>query len=472
VGAAVVDILEAVAGASYFVMRKLVNAVLQALGPVGDVFEWLLDRGEDLASGLWRDVALAVRFVKESVTEILDWAAAQTEALFEKLIAICEDIGASMTDILDWAIARGGDILEFFGGVWDRIGNAYWYALNYLENDFIPGIAKFVKGALAAGLELAKLVVWAGAKSFEVMLEVVRGAMEAGATIVQLVANIVREPQSAINHLVRAGRQLGQTLNNVVDAFKQAGEEFVDEFVRAMVEIGENIVEMLTAVAEVFVGWIDTVVILLMNFLNGFRSLTPAERADGELVFADTIDWDRVFIATDTPTNSIIFGIQDWARNDPASRAFVTGNLINFDADDVPIERFTLIHELTHVWQNQNVGPIYLGHAIFAQVAMKDEAYNYGYVAANDNASVDITVPNALYDGSSHTEASGPLIGQGGQLVLDAKAAEDFMDFTPEQQGQIAMQYFVRRALLNQSPDEYAAWEKFINWVRTHPQAA
>ena len=55
--------------------RKIVNGVLQALGPVGDVFEWLLDRGEALASDLWREAVLAVRFVKKSVDEILDWAA-------------------------------------------------------------------------------------------------------------------------------------------------------------------------------------------------------------------------------------------------------------------------------------------------------------------------------------------------------------------------------------------------------------
>ena len=74
VGAAVVDILETIAKASYFVFRKIINAVLQALGPVGDILGWLLDRAEDLASALWREAVLAIRFVKKSVSEILDWA--------------------------------------------------------------------------------------------------------------------------------------------------------------------------------------------------------------------------------------------------------------------------------------------------------------------------------------------------------------------------------------------------------------
>ena len=147
----VVDILETVVGASYFVFRKIVNAVLQALGPVGDVLGWLLDRGEALASALWREAVLAIRFVKKSVTEMLDWAAAQTQAAFDRIIELCEDVGAAVTEVIDWAIARGDDVLEVLGGLWERVGNSIDYALNYLETDFIPGIAKFVKGALGAG---------------------------------------------------------------------------------------------------------------------------------------------------------------------------------------------------------------------------------------------------------------------------------------------------------------------------------
>ena len=30
-------------------------------------------------------------------------------------------------------------------------------------------------------------------------------------------------------------------------------------------------------------------------------------------------------------------------------------------------EKSVFIHEMTHVWQNQNVGPIYLAHAVFGQ---------------------------------------------------------------------------------------------------------
>jgi len=299
-------------------------------------------------------------------------------------------------------------------------------------------------------------------------LEVVRGALQAGVTLATLVIDTVRRPDQALDNLVRAARELGRTLNEVVDAFQQAGEEFVDEFVRTMLAIGENVKSMLVAVLEVAVGLLDSVIFYLMNWLNGFRRLSAAERADIELVFADTIDYDNIFIATDSPTNSIIFGIQDFFSGQPESRAFVTGNLINFDADDGPLERFTLVHEATHVWQNQNIGPIYMAHAAFSQVTMGDAAYNYGYV----DPGTSITIANAHYDGSPATEANGRVMGEGASALLAAKAADEFMDFPPEQQGQIMMHYFTRRVLLNQPQSDYAPWEKFATFVQTHPQVA
>jgi hypothetical protein len=397
---------------------------------------------------------------------MLDWAAAQSAAVFDRIIVLCEDIGAAVTETIDWAIARGGDALEVIGGLWDRLGNSVFYALNYLENDFLPGIAKFVKGALAAGLELAKLVTWAAGRAFGVMLEVVRGALQAGATLADLVIETVRHPEQALNNLVKAARSLGQTMKGVVDAFKQAGDEFVDEFVRTMVALGENVKDMLVAVLEVVVGWLDSVVFHLMNWLNGFRRLTAAERADMALVFADAVDLDNAFIATESPTNSIIFGIQDFFTGEPNSRAFVTGNLINFDADDGPLERFTLVHEMTHVWQNQNVGPVYMGHAIFSQASLGDAAYNYGYTSG----MADIHIPNARYDGTAVDLPQGDMTGAGAEAVLAAKAGDEFMDFNPEAQGQIMMHYFTRRVLLGQPAADYAAWEKFATFVQTHPQ--
>ena len=142
------------------------------------------------------------------------------------------------------------------------------------------------------------------------------------------------------------------------------------------------------------------------------------------------------------PTNSIIFGIQDFFNGNPESRAFVTGNLINFDADDIPpLERFTFIHEMTHVWQNQNVGPIYMASCDLRPDRQGDAAYNYGY----DDSNTGITLPNGNYDGSTQDEPSGHH-RPAQEARTRSTPTDDFIDFNPEQQGQIMMHYFVRRA--------------------------
>jgi hypothetical protein len=308
-------------------------------------------------------------------------------------------------------------------------------------------------------------------KAFEVSLEVVRGALEAGVTLTELVIETVKHPDQALENLARAARQLGRTLNDVMTAFKEAGDEFIDEFVRTMVAIGENIKDMLVAVLEVAVGLLDTAIFVLMNLLNGFRKLTPAERADVEGVFGSSLDYEHIYLSTDSPTNRIFFGIQDFFTGNPDSRAFTTGNLINVDVGDPPINRPTLVHESTHVWQNQNVGPIYMAHAIADHIQLGDDAsYNYGYKDRASSSSV--TIPNGNYDGSSINVLDGMDIGVGGETVMQNTPADDFMDFGPEMQGQIMMHYFTRKVLLGQAQSLYAPWEKFALFVQSNPQVA
>jgi hypothetical protein len=99
---------------------------------------------------------------------------------------------------------------------------------------------------------------------------------------------------------------------------------------------------------------------------------------------------------------------------------------------------------------------------------MGDAAYNYGY----NDPGTSITVNNARYDGSPVTLGDGKLTGEGARTLMEATPADAFMDFTPEQQGQIVMHYFTRRVLLGRPQTDYAPWEKFVTFVQTHPQVA
>lgn len=475
VGQSIADMLEAVVGATYFVFRKIVNGILQALGPVGDIFEWLIDRGEALASELWRQTVLAIRFVKESVTEVLDWALEQTDAIFDRILEIIEDIGSRISEVIDWAISAGETALELLGEATERVGNSISYVLNYLENDFIPGIAKFVEGVLNAAGEVADLVAWMARKSVEIIGQVLAGAIAAGIALSILLTEVMANPNQAIENFLQAVREIGQSLEEVYQAVVDAGEEFLDEVTQTLIEIGEDVMDMLDAAWEVSTGIIGATISILFEMLGSYRSLTTQEIADGQFVFGDSVDWDTIAIAQEGPFNDIVFGIQNWGNENPSSRAFVTGNLINFDVD-AAFDRATLIHEITHVWQNQNIGPVYLAHAIAAQTV--GDGYNYGYSEAENF----IDIPNGFYvpteqtlrfsDGTSRTETSinllsaheGSFTGLGGED--DLNNASTMSDFNEEQQGQILQQYFVRARLLGQTGTDIEPFQKYIDEVQ------
>ena len=127
--------------------------------------------------------------------------------------------------------------------------------------------------------------------------------------------------------------------------------------------------------------------------------MTAQEIAEAKIVFGNTLDYDHIYFASESLLNDIIFGIQDFFSGNPESRAFVTDTLVNFDVDD-GIERHTMIHELTHVWQFAVTGPFYMSEAIHAQVA--GAGYNYGY----DEGVSNVTIP-VDYAGNTETLDAG-----------------------------------------------------------------
>ena len=144
--------------AGYFVLRKIINGVLQALGPVGDVLDWLISRGEALASALWRQAVLAIRYVKKSVTEILDWALTQADGVFDRILLAIEEVGTALADVIEWAKVTGEAALEALGEATVRVGNSISYILTYLEKDVLPAIRDVIHGALRAGLAVANFI--------------------------------------------------------------------------------------------------------------------------------------------------------------------------------------------------------------------------------------------------------------------------------------------------------------------------
>lgn len=87
-----------------------------------------------------------------------------------------------------------------------------------------------------------------------------------------------------------------------------------------------------------------------------------------------------------------------------------------------------LVHELTHAWQYQQIGWIYLVKALRAQFRDKEQAYDFG--------------------------------GESGLLKSRQKSIP-FKKFNPEQQGNITQSYYVRFRL----GKDVSAWQPYIDEI-------
>ncbi|MBW3593712.1 MAG: hypothetical protein KY396_08460, partial [Actinobacteria bacterium] len=281
--------------------------------------------------------------------------------------------------------------------------------------------------------------------------------LEAGVEIAEIIADPIEHPHNVLQNMMRALKVAGRTLGQIVGAAWSLAEDTFEEVVKTALEIGEAIVDILDAALQVAGGAVATVVSILLRMLASYRPMTPQESADAKIVFGNSLDYGSIYFASESLLNDIIFGIQDFFSGNPESRAFVTNTLVNFDVDE-GIERHTMIHELTHVWQFEVTGPFYMSEAIHAQVG--GAGYNYGYVENGGTVTIPVD-----YAGTEKEIGAGSSTGLGAEDELNA-AAGNFGAFNREQQGQILMHYFVRRVLLNRPASDYAPWQPYVDVVR------
>ena len=173
------------------------------------------------------------------------------------------------------------------------------------------------------------------------------------------------------------------------------------------------------------------------------RVLRAAELTEVEKVFASGLDVTRVHIRENNPLPDWIGQIGAKLRHlpPPEHNAITLGNTCYFpvtlvtDQPDHPNwlrDICWLMHELTHAWQYQHDGFIYLYQAIF-----KSPTYKYAP------------------EGESQSDA----------LQGFSKAGRVFRSFNREQQGDIVRDYFF---FLRQNVD-VSAWVPYLKELREPP---
>jgi hypothetical protein len=339
--------------------------------------------------------------------------------------------------LIDWAKRQGAAALQLVSEVLYRAGHTVEYILIWLEKDVIEGIRSIVKGLFEAGATVVDLMAWAVKRALEAMVEVVKELLALGVTMAQLVADTIMHPGKALENLVKAFEAAGKSLKNIVEAaLVQPTEDAARKVFAALKELGKSAVDILRGAIEIGGSALTLAFTLVLEWFPGsYRELTPDERADAENVFGSSIDLAKVRLAV----MSIPVDLIQLANEE---RPFTTMYLINF-ASWNQLDRPTLIHELTHVWQGLVEGPFYMVEALHGQATT---GYNYGFDDTTDG----------WYDGT------------GAEPELQA-AAGDFESFNREQQASIVEHYFVRRFFdptrIDGTTRDFAPWQPYADVV-------
>ena len=178
------------------------------------------------------------------------------------------------------------------------------------------------------------------------------------------------------------------------------------------------------------------------------RPLSVSELGEARLVFAASLDYARAFVSENAGWPDFVdrmgAALQKRVRPPDDHNAVTVGQTSYFPvALDTAAASLAagnlrdmawLMHELTHQWQFRKQGWGYLAAAISVQVRLGRQAYNY-----------QSTYPS--------TEAA---------LLAAHSQGWRLAQFNPEQQGDIARDYYYRlKAGLN-----CGAWEPFIQEMR------
>lgn len=238
-----------------------------------------------------------------------------------------------------------GDIWEGIRSAGEAIGGAITSAVDWL-GDRAKDVGNFLSGAAN----------WVG--------ERLRDAS-------QWVINLIKDLPARLGRLAVT---LWEGLSGIVSFIPEAIEALANGGIKGFGDWlwekakrgGTWVLEMVSRVFDVLGG--PELMEFIWHMITKARPLSGNEIAAAqEVLGANAIRWGDVRVSQGGLLD-VVFAL----NND---RAFVTWHTVNFpEGETIDV----MVHELTHVYQYEHVGTVYLGGAIHAQATRGGDAYNYG----------------------------------------------------------------------------------------------
>jgi len=231
--------------------------------------------------------------------------------------------------------------------------------------------------------------------------------------LVALAGRALSALRTALEALLAMGIALAELVGNICVGVAAA---FRRGFFEGLIALGKAPLQLLKAAVEFKVSIALLAFAVILEICGGYKPLSsvPGAMDQARRVFGTSIALERVQIGFAKLPGDVIRYV-----NIELPRAFTTMYLLNFGPGAV-VDMQTIIHELAHVWQGVQQGPLYMTRALEAQIG----------------AGVESLFHTGTYDDSaSYRVREADLLARGGDLKA----------FNPEQQATIIEFFWIRR---------------------------
>jgi len=407
-GRSVLDILKTVAASSAAAVTAIVKAILAAGRSLATIMSVLVNQTFQLIRPIVQALLAAGKTLQALLVEAAKLVAATAKVIVQALLSL----GHTLLQVLATVAGIVGSTLRAILGAVLALGYTLAQVLVAVAALTSTAVKAVVGALIGLGKTVASIVVAAVSLTVSVVKAVFTALIALGYKVAAFLAALAGRALSALRTALEALLAMGITLASLVsDIVLGVVAAFRRGFFEGLIALGKAPLEILKAAAEVSVAVAFLAATVVIELFGGHRPLSALERQAAQAVFGSSIDLNRVKIAIASLPADII----NYLNGD---RPFTTMYIINFGSDAV-VDTQTLIHELTHVWQGVQTGPLYMVRALEAQIG----------------AGV-----SSLFHTGEYSDAAAYAV-----TTSDLKKHQgDFSKFNPEQQAIIVEDYWVQ----------------------------
>jgi hypothetical protein len=412
-GRAVLDVIKAVLALGRSALVAVIRALLAAGKRLADLMAAMA--GQVYAS--IKPVVDALLAAGQLVRSLLAEAARLAATACRNVVRALVELGRAVKDLLAEAIAAAGTVLRVVVEALLAIGQTLAQVLLATAALAAASVKLVVQALLAIGRTVAELVQTVAAQAVSVAKAVFTALLALGQKLATLLVALAGRALSASRTALEALLAMGLALAELVGTIcVGVAEAFRRGFFEGLIALGKTPLQLLKAAVEFKVSIALLAFAVILEICGGYRPLSsvPGAVDQARRVFGSAIALDRVQIGFAKLPGDVIRYV-----NIELPRAFTTMYLLNFGPGAV-VDMQTIIHELAHVWQGVQQGPLYMTRALEAQIG----------------AGVDSLFHTGTYDdSSSYRVTEADLLASGGDLKA----------FNPEQQATIIEFFWIRR---------------------------